>query len=313
MAVTTEKTNPDGREMASFDVPKSPGGPGSFGGSSKRLENLAVHRIAFHAKDSFKVPGPGDYNTEAVLGFDHSNLSGVTASFSRIQPIMSGRYSTGTASTRSFGGSTAGDDTPIRPSELVTMAPAVGPQVDSRKTNSASFTIAKKHALRRERTPGTHDYVIPSPVSKRAALIGTDDRFGDSGPETSPTRRYCHTPTPTQYNHHDSYKSQAIAPPPMYTMAQRYVHKKYVASPGPHVAGEYERAHLAVLPSAPAITMAAKRLERSASTPGVGQYDARAVYWSNKKPLGRSYNDYGPLPIRPPPRAGPTLLETAKF
>lgn len=295
--------------MSSFELPKSPGGPSSFGGSSRRLARLPNNRFTYGSKDSFNAPGPGTYSPEDVLGFDHSNLSGVTGSFSQEQPFMSGRFSfAGTASTKSLNSV----DEAIRPSELATMPPSVGMQPSSRKPNSYSYSmgtsrrgIGRGDGINRAKTPGTHDYVKPSVANSRSALMGTEDRFGDCGDvSTSPTHRYSHTPSATAYEHHDSYKT-VISPPPSYTFGHRPERKVRERSPGPCVAGDGAFSKLGVLPSVPSITISLKASEKRtdrqrASTPGVGHYDARQLYWSNNRALGRSPSDLTPLPTRPP-------------
>ena len=294
--------------MASFAVPKSPGGPSAFGGSSKRFERLPASRLAYASKDSFNAPGPGAYSPEEVLGFDHSNLSGVTGSFSREQPFMSGRFSY-TASTKSLNSTM--QEEPVRPSELATMPAAIGQQPSSRKPNAYAYSmgvsrkgLGRGDAVNRAKTPGALDYVKPSVANPRSALMGTDDRFGDSGTDTSPTRRYAHTPPPTLYDHHHAFKAAAIAPSASYTFGHRPERKVHERSPGPHVAGSPSLAKLSVMRSLPSITIGLKEGEkrtdrRRAATPGVAQYDARTVYWSGNRALGKSPSDLTPLPTRP--------------
>ena len=80
--------------MAAFDCIKSPGGPGSFGGSSRRLARLPNGRTSLQFPKDSGSPGPVSYVREDVLNFNQSFLSGV----SRLRANSHGQYPSSTCS-----------------------------------------------------------------------------------------------------------------------------------------------------------------------------------------------------------------------
>eukprot|EP00325_Prymnesiales_sp_UTEX-LB-985_P032790 CAMPEP_0174731302 /NCGR_PEP_ID=MMETSP1094-20130205/57265_1 /TAXON_ID=156173 /ORGANISM="Chrysochromulina brevifilum, Strain UTEX LB 985" /LENGTH=313 /DNA_ID=CAMNT_0015933665 /DNA_START=16 /DNA_END=957 /DNA_ORIENTATION=- len=299
--------------MSAFDLPKSPSVPNSFGGSSSRFGRLPAARLTFSTKDLYsdKSPGPGSYSPQDVLGFDHSNLSGVTRSWSRIQTPMDGRYSTGSLhGTAPLRGHASGKQD--RPSELVNLPPSLGLQPSSRKPNTAAYSMGISRrdiggdVVKRAQTPSAHDYVQPSVANPRGVLIGTDDRFGDRLSNSSTTKRYSHTPSPQQYTPLDSWKTTVTSTTASsYPFGLRPELKVKERSPGPHAPGSPSISKLAVLPSVPSYSTGLKRStsmnHHNVETPGVGKYDARQLYWSNKRALGRSASNVAlrPAPTRP--------------
>ena len=257
--------------MSAFEAPKSPGGPGSFGGSGRRFATLPTSRMTHSAK--ITSPGPGAYSPEEVLGFNYSGLSGVTRSWSRASFGMSGRFSQ--ASTRSFASNAR--DSSVSPVET-NMPPSIGTQPSSLRRSASAFSMgmagARPMAKDRARTPGPNDTGLRDVADRRSIPFGSDrlgdDRFGDTEGRSA---RYVKTPPATAYTPIPVWSSSSS-----YTFGHRTERRARERSPGPHVAGSPPAARLATLPRVVEYSAGLKRPDsKGAATPGVNDYDGRSL------------------------------------
>ena len=266
--------------MADIPFPKSPGGA-SFG----TIDRFKMPKA--------RSPGPAEYaNSTSTLSFSSSMLS--TAS-SQPSFAFSAKFALPgeLAKSREVG---KGD------SELH-IPGSIGPQVSSRLTSKPAFSMGPKHrsyALpHRAVTPGPLSYSLPSARvyhERGERNLGSDDRFGDSGPRSS-----VYIPHASEYNSTDSLTRTDTYTRSSHPFTGRPTPSKVKdRSPGPCAEGEGAAAKFRIMHQGPTWSMGLKdRPETGAGRSGRAlepsplTYQARSLYWTNKKTLGRSATALG--------------------
>jgi len=255
--------------MAAFDLPKSPG-TASFG---------AINR--FRTPKS-RSPGPLAYEPESTLNFSRSTLS-VSCS----QPSFSFR--------EKF---TDRSGSPRAQTALHIPSGTGAPQPDSRRPTAPTFSMGKKggvgpHARRATQYPSPLQYRMPVArvyETRGDRNFGSDDRFGNESSRSRPL-----IPGPSDYDSSDGSvrtdrHTLSSVPFGLRTGTQKHLDR----SPGPQPAGDGWAAKDRVGKSQPSWSMGARdshappgHPRRTVLHPSPAHYDARSLYWSNKRELGK--------------------------
>ena len=265
--------------MADFPFPKSPGGT-AFG----TVDRFKSPKTPGSYLKPSRSPGPLAYETASTLNFSTSTLS-----ISSSQPSFGFREKfrlPGEAARLKE----AGKDSPLHiPSSIGNTA-----QPSSRIRSQPAYSMGPKHksytSPARAHTPSPLDYTLPRPrvyEERRDTSLGFDDRFGDVG-----VRSAVRNPGIGDYDPDDKLTrtdtNSTIAlpfnsrPPPP---------KHQDRSPGPCGSGVGNIAKDEVMPRSPVYSMGLKQSVRGVRgplEPSPQTYQARSLYWTNKKELGKS-------------------------
>jgi hypothetical protein len=253
--------------MAAFDLPKTPGG--TNWGTIDRFKTPKA-----------RSPGPLAYENDGNLNFTRSTLS---VSSSQPSFTFSERFAVPGSEARRRAAEAG--DSPLH------IPPALGAQPNSRLPSRPAYTIGPKvktyKTPTRAHTPAPGQYTLPQPrvyEDRREQSFGTDDRFGSSGPRSA-----AKLPGAGDYDASDSVTRTDTYTSVSLPFTGRKFTRTAERSPGPCVAGEGALAKNRVLKQEPIWSAGLKqRPARLPLEPSPSTYDARSLYWSNKKPLGRS-------------------------
>lgn len=277
--------------MSDFPFEKSPGGK-SFG----TVERFKSPKLSgsYIGQGRLVSPGPLMYETASTLNFSQSTLS-----ISSSQPSFAFRQKF-TLPGEAARLRESGKETALEIPKIVGNTT----QPSSRIRSEPAYSMGPKHrsyaSPSRAHMPSPLDYTLPRPrvyEDKRDKNLGSDDRFGDVG-ERSAVRN----PGSGQYDaddhltRTDSYTavSHTFTGRPVPTKTSERMRER---SPGPHVAGGGYQSKNDVMTRSPVWSMGLKEAvaqgsrspsRRQPLEPGPLTYQARSLYWTNKKELGKS-------------------------